>query len=325
MLSKKSGGFTIVEVMAVLIVSSILVITGLGIMSGQRQRTEFTTELNELSANINEIVNNVATGYFDKRLNAFTCRPAPSPTIEGSIDIEYSIKLNPDGSTTSVYKNTGTNLDCTYVGKILHVKTQPMYFTYVVVGRRVNDSGEEVTKMEDLKPIIVYADDQGIGCTAPCTLGNNNLLIDASIARKFKYMTPNSITFPNPTTGNKESIGGVIFLRSFPSQSGSGVTSGSQSVDLYVPYDSRNNGIKLDYGAKKIPDVGDGVNSSFVSWFNGGTTNPNYPGNSRYLTKVKSVEMCFNSNQTNEHAIVTIGKNNRNVSTTIEKSEGKCS
>ena len=58
------AGFTIVEVIIVLAVSSVLLVSALSLVGGQQKKAEFTQALSDIQSQIDGVMNNVATGYY---------------------------------------------------------------------------------------------------------------------------------------------------------------------------------------------------------------------------------------------------------------------
>ncbi|HSX05758.1 MAG TPA: prepilin-type N-terminal cleavage/methylation domain-containing protein [Candidatus Saccharimonadales bacterium] len=81
---KAAQGFTIVEVMIVLAVSSLMFITAVVIINGRQSKTQFTTAINGLQQQIQQIINETTSGYYPNQ-GTFTCIGTTSPvTFNGS-------------------------------------------------------------------------------------------------------------------------------------------------------------------------------------------------------------------------------------------------
>ena len=68
-----SYGYTIVEVMIFLAVSSLMFLIAVGFISGKQNNVEFTLSVNTLKSDIQQVFNNVSSGYYASR-NNFSCR-----------------------------------------------------------------------------------------------------------------------------------------------------------------------------------------------------------------------------------------------------------
>lgn len=60
----KAHGFTIVEVMIVLAVTSALFVAASYLISGQQGKTQFAQAINDIQAQINDVISNVQSGYY---------------------------------------------------------------------------------------------------------------------------------------------------------------------------------------------------------------------------------------------------------------------
>src|SRR5690349_7237200 len=96
-----SQAYTIVEVMIVLAVSAMLLVGALALIGSQSQKTQFTQAINDIRTQMNDIINNVSTGYY-ANTNNFSC----TPTLGGGPNIV------PAASNTQ-----GGNGGCAYIGR----------------------------------------------------------------------------------------------------------------------------------------------------------------------------------------------------------------
>lgn len=114
-------GYTIVEVMIVLVISSTLFISAVTGYSQQNGRKQFTQGILELELTLQDILNDVGTGYYPNSGN-FTC------SISGARP-----SIVPGAS------EQGTNHDCIFVGRAVNLTsafTDPTYEIYTIVGLR---------------------------------------------------------------------------------------------------------------------------------------------------------------------------------------------
>ena len=95
-------GYTIIEVMIFLVVSSALLTSVLGMVSGRQERTRFTQSVEQFEQKLKDILNDVSTGYYP-RAEDFKCT--------GSIAAGISF---PAGSAEQ-----GANTNCIFLGKAL--------------------------------------------------------------------------------------------------------------------------------------------------------------------------------------------------------------
>ncbi len=139
------GGYTIIEVIIVLTVSSALFISALVTYNQQNRRTQFTESVNTFAQNIQDVLNDVETGFYPTT-NGFSCSVSGTgaPTIN-----------------TTVSANQGTNTDCIFVGRAIQfapnasssAANKSKMDIYTVVGRRaVAGSDQPVTSITEAQP-----------------------------------------------------------------------------------------------------------------------------------------------------------------------------
>jgi prepilin-type N-terminal cleavage/methylation domain-containing protein len=105
----KSGtrqrGFTIVETLIVLAVTGALFVVAALLINGRQNKTEFSTAINNLQQQLQQIIGQTESGYFPNNGN-FSC------TIDTA---DSNHKLN----ITATPARQGTNQDCIFLGNVL--------------------------------------------------------------------------------------------------------------------------------------------------------------------------------------------------------------
>jgi hypothetical protein len=138
-----SGGYTIVETLIFLAVSGMLLVSVMGVISGQQSKTEFTTALRDFESRLQDVVNDVSTGYYPTNNNIGCTAGVGGPSLGGPV------------------KQQGTNDQCVFVGKVLHFAPEGQLGTmnsYTLVGARQTGSpGSErdVRNLDEANPIAV--------------------------------------------------------------------------------------------------------------------------------------------------------------------------
>jgi len=96
-------GYTIIEVVIFLAISAAMLLAASLLISGRQQKTLFTQSVVDFERQIQDIANDVSTGYYpaDSRVNC---------TVTGSI-----AKASYAGGNEQ-----GSNSDCVFVGKLIH-------------------------------------------------------------------------------------------------------------------------------------------------------------------------------------------------------------
>ncbi|MCA9332320.1 type II secretion system protein [Candidatus Saccharibacteria bacterium] len=155
----RAGGFTILEVTLFLVITIGLFAIAYGAFQGQQQRTQFTQSVRDLEQKIQDVANDVATGYFPNTQD-FKCvsNPLTGPTF-----------TNATGGNT-----LGTNEECIFVGRVIHFGRNisgecehPISDTshcdeidiYTLAGNRKKNSGAlaqvDVESLAEAKPRVV--------------------------------------------------------------------------------------------------------------------------------------------------------------------------
>jgi type II secretory pathway pseudopilin PulG len=122
-----TSGFTIVETLIVLAVTSTLLISAMVSMSGRQARTEFQVATQNAVRDYQSIISQIESGRYTTS-NNFTCETS------GFNDVSFA---PPTGGDTQ-----GANKDCTYLGLALVFGQNPAtYKKYVLAGSRLyNDA-----------------------------------------------------------------------------------------------------------------------------------------------------------------------------------------
>lgn len=193
-------GFTIVEVMIVLAVSSALLVSGLGLVSGQQRKTEFSQAMGDIETQLKTVINNVETGYY--AAGDFKCSSSGGvPSISAGSDTR------------------GTKKDCIYLGRVVQFKLNTStYNIYNVVGLRqkTNGAGKQVNvdNLSDAKPIAMATPSSNVDTTERLTLKSGLEVV------AMHYMN-----------GGPKTIGSVGFFSVVNNSSSTGNTL-SQTVEL---------------------------------------------------------------------------------------------
>lgn len=100
--NKQPLGYTIVEVLIVLAISSAMFAIAANFISGKQEHTSFTQGVNETASRLQDIIEQVTDGHYSDV--PLTCSQGAGLTIN-------------DGSPTP---GQGRNQDCVFLGKIIH-------------------------------------------------------------------------------------------------------------------------------------------------------------------------------------------------------------
>jgi prepilin-type N-terminal cleavage/methylation domain-containing protein len=129
-------GFTIVEVLVVLAVSTTIMVAAILSLNGKQSRVQFQQAINDTNSAVSETINNTASGFFPPAEDV-SCVVLPLTYVH----------------FTEADSAQGTNNECMSVGKVIHF-TRTSIVTYTVLGRRLLN-GKPVTSIQDAEPVII--------------------------------------------------------------------------------------------------------------------------------------------------------------------------
>ncbi len=271
-------GYTIIEVMIVMAITTALLVGVMAGISGQQRRTEFSQSVNDFQSQINDVINTVSTGYAVNTQN-FNC------TAPGG--------LGPQLDTTPPFNTQGKNKDCIVLGRAMQmaVGTEPgAYNTYTVLGQRQDSAGKEVTSINAIATA---------GGAIPTVASATNGGADSFDTGKIQYGVTTTKMFytTDGTLGTAQNIGAVAFLSSLGQYTGcTNLCSGTTNVQLYAVQAT-----SLNAGAGTVTPVSSGLNAGHLLPVPGG-----------------SVVVCLKSGGTSQYGVITIGNNNRQLSTKLD-------
>lgn len=197
----QAPGYTIVEVMIFLAVSSILLISGMSLVQGQQRKAEFNQAMRDTEQQIQDVINNVRSGFYPSQ-GTFTCT-----AVAGS-----PVRTHINSSDTPV----GQNKDCVYLGRVIQFNTtaadKSNFSVYSIAGLR------EYTKGPAAATSIQRADPKHIA--------------DLTETRTFKYgLETVRVKYTSPP--GSPNLGSIGFLTEPGKTDGSGnPMSGIQAVRL---------------------------------------------------------------------------------------------
>ena len=199
-----SRGYTIIEVMIVLAVTAGLFLAAAIMIGGRQNRTAFEQAVRSIQSQIQQVINEVAVGYYPNR-GDFRC----TATATG-----------PQFSAGSA--GVGTNSGCVFVGKVMQfgvAGTDPEQFvTYTLAGlqKKAGATTEAVNRTEAQPKVIAPT-------TSDLTIPDRSLVSKLDNGLTTYRMWYDSGAGP-------QYIGAVGFMQSFAKYTGSDINSGAQSV-----------------------------------------------------------------------------------------------
>src|SRR5438477_181949 len=99
-------GYTIVEVMIFLAVSSALLLSAMALISAQQRKTRFSQGSKDMVSQLQDIVNIISTGYYINS-NNYKCSDSGNGDSSGYPTV-----------SSSTANNKGANYGCTFIGHV---------------------------------------------------------------------------------------------------------------------------------------------------------------------------------------------------------------
>lgn len=133
---KNRGGFTIIETLITLAISSALFVTVMILFDGRQAKVNFAQGMKDLDSQIRNYANDVSNGYFPK-LSGISCTASETA-------LNY-----PSFSNTE--QAQGTSAGCIFAGKALYFNTEDprSIEAYTIAGRKA------ATSFPSLYPIVI--------------------------------------------------------------------------------------------------------------------------------------------------------------------------
>ncbi|MEI7683131.1 MAG: hypothetical protein WCJ24_02410 [Candidatus Saccharibacteria bacterium] len=278
------AGYTIVETMIFLIISSVLLLSVIGMFSGRTQRTQFTQSVQGLATRITTTSNEVSTGTYPE-IPSFDC------TNNGGV---------PHLSTSAATVNQGSRDGCIFIGKIMNFTVNPNCTDiatdscdntdiYTVVGVRELDtiSHTVVTTLSGAKPKMV---------TNPVNLTSN-----------FRLANGTRVTgaYLRDSSGTLTLISAVGFFQGFGGSysSDGNLSSGSQSLGVW-------------YLKPSISPIAPRSDSDISTMLD---TNRVYS-----LGSAEGIVVCLQSGNRDQRSSIGIGDANGALTTNVTAGDSRC-
>ena len=281
---EKAGGFTIVEVLIVLVVTSALLVSAVLLVGGRQNRTQFMTGINSFQQELQQVINETASGYYPSR-GDFVCSGnatgAPTFTSVGA------------GSAQQ-----GTNGGCIFLGKVVAFGTdtdKSKLGIVPIVGNQTNGSSASLTVASSNPRAIYPATGEGAGYVPSISVLDvmqNGLTVAQSNTAAGCPASPNGIAGMCyiSSLGVKTPTGAIAFLAgdstgNLAATDGNNLQSGTQQLSLY--------GVKSASPNKSLNDTSQAVGNYIGSL----TSN---------LEVAQSASICIASATTKQSGLITI-------------------
>ncbi|MEO6513194.1 MAG: type II secretion system protein [Candidatus Saccharimonadales bacterium] len=169
-----SAGFTIVETLLVLGVTSLLFVMVMITLGGKQNKAQFQQSVRDIQTKVQQTINEVSTGYYPDTQD-FTCVQGSDVLLGGNMPV-----IAPAAAGTV---GQGKNDQCVFLGKVLQFSvngtTPEQYNTYSMAGLR------SATDWLGVKPTPI--DDTGINPVPQINVTTKNFLSYGLEAVSMKY------------------------------------------------------------------------------------------------------------------------------------------
>lgn len=230
-------GYTIVEVMIVLAVTGALFVSAMLLVSGQQARTEFSQGVREFESKIQDVMNDVGTGYYSQNTTRQCISSASGPVF--------------DLVTTA---EQGKSQACIYMGRALQFGTGDTYTKHTIVGlRRITAGGvtREAKDVTEAKPRSI----------APRTAGDTQLPDGTEIVKLQPGLVVRWVRYDNGTLQYRGTIAFLGELGSFVSGTNLLQSQARKGVSI-LPISGTSIGQDIFQTATEIEDIKNNVDPS---------------------------------------------------------------
>lgn len=200
------SGFTIVEVLIVLAVSSLIFLVAVAFISGRQAKTQFTVAMNDMRQQVQQIINETSSGYYPNQNFNCQANAAGQPTITGGT------------------QSQGTKNGCVFLGKVIQFGVASGAsnlggIVYPVIG---NQNAMSLVTAAPVVPVVGGA--TPVDLSAPF-LAENGLTVSAMYYNGSRANTTSGIGFLSGAPDGTYATSGA---------SGVGLASGSLQFSLYA-------------------------------------------------------------------------------------------
>lgn len=162
---KTKTGYTIVEVMIVLAISSMMFLASNAFISGKVSESSFRTGVNETASRIQDIINQVNSGQY-------TDQPFNCSVDGGTGNLVFSAAAS---------NNQGKNTSCVYIGKYIQFNNDSTYTVSSLAAKKVDG---DISDLDIIKPTVI----EGSGLTTVTNTSKMSNGVSANPAIGFGFI-----------------------------------------------------------------------------------------------------------------------------------------
>ena len=275
-------GFTIVEVLIVIAISTFMLVAAIAAVGNKQQTTEFQTSVETLKSEFNQSLASVSDGNYSALNNNISCKAG-----NGQPQI-------------SINKNTPPNGTCTIIGEVIgfsDTSSSSSYTVFPAFGRNYapNSNNTQIaTNLTDAMPVI--SNEVSKTTTMPFGLHISTSYSGGTISQ----------------TENDGAIGLFSFTSFEGSSTGNGqITSGAEHVEMFVIPGVHFNSVS------SLPAVFNGNGTTSQGLYNCGS-GVCLDNSSATINPSGGVTFCLDSGTSNQSALFSLGGNSSPTSATYK-------
>jgi len=218
-----NAGFTIAETLIVLAVTGAMLLTAIMFVSGRQNKTEFQTSINDLQQQLQQIVNETASGHYNNNSN-FACNGVGALVVLGS------------GGN-----GQGTNASCIFLGNALQFGTGSGDLAsnlgiIPIVGKQYSIGAQSIQTVSESKPRAVYP--VGSESTPTDAVRTEIMKYGLTVAASTPGCPAGGVCYVSNASGSNTAAGTIAFISGdqsgkIASTDGTNLKPGSQQLTLY--------------------------------------------------------------------------------------------
>lgn len=285
------AGFTITEVLIVLAVTGFLFFTAFMYINGRQNRTEFQVGIREVRQSFQQVINEVASGYYPDS-TAFSCNPLSTPV----------------GIDATTGTGQGTKNGCIFMGKVFTAgqwRAKNIGVFSLAGSRLITGTSKDVTTPLEAKPAAI-AKGASTNTSGPVDI-TTSFDLPNGITFKWAEVTTNGTSTWTGTHIPASASGSVgVAVVSSLANFGGAVASAQQTLQLYYlqsPKWGTTGNVE-----KEADAINDEVTAGSVV--------------SKWGYMPQRAKFCFASGGTNQSGLVTIGSIGGGMAVTLDIKTG---
>lgn len=294
----RHAGYTIIEVMIFLVITAALLLSVVGLFSGQIQNAEFAQSVQALDNKIKSVANEASTGTYPD-----------SPSFDCTLFLGVP-------STNAAQPGTqGSRDPCIFAGKIINFDVQNAVCnvvtsdscisldTYTVVGRRLTNAGQVPTSLlgaTGVAPRIIQS---------PNLTQSYNLGYGTHVSGVYLKLNGSGQPDPTGTVDKTTPLSGLAFFQSMnASYSGGNLNSSAQNIETWYVKGALN---------PAAPITMANMNAALVAAVPGQPSTVQQP-------IAGTLVVCVTSGGGDKNASITLGTSNGSSATEIKIEDPQC-